>query len=295
MKSELVFHASVIIPVFNDRDGLLRILDALGAQTYPISKFEVVVVDNGSEPPVQLEIAYSFHVRVVPCGRAGSYAARNAGAGSAAGQVLAFIDADCIPEPDWLTEGIASLERNHSRSIIGGDVRVLPPEPRTGVGLYQHVVGFQQKRNITVKHFSATANLFCYAEHYRLIGPFDERLLSGGDREWCWRARQIGIELVYAPEAVANTPPRTSLKAAIRQARRVTGGRQGLAQNLELVIPPGGLQAHRVGWQALSWIITHPELSWIERLKVLTAAMVIRSCAVSERLRLSLGSAAERR
>ena len=49
---------SVIIPVFNDLAGLLRCLDGLERQTYPASKIQVVVVDNGSTPPISINGSY---------------------------------------------------------------------------------------------------------------------------------------------------------------------------------------------------------------------------------------------
>ena len=78
MVSEVRPDISIIIPVFNQGDSLKRCLHALAAQTYPHSRFEVVVVDNGSTSPVA-EMVESFpFARCIREQKPGSYAARNA-------------------------------------------------------------------------------------------------------------------------------------------------------------------------------------------------------------------------
>ncbi len=285
---------SVIVPVYNDLAGVLRCLQGLSGQTYPASHVHVMLVDNGSTPALRVEGAYPFEFEILRCETPGSYAARNAGAKMARGGVLAFIDADCVPDPDWLAAGVAALERGDGHYVVGGEVRVLPPEPRTGVGLYQYLVGFQQEENIRRKHFSATANLLCYAEQFQRVGPFVENLMSGGDREWGQRARDANIAVMYVSSAVVATRPRTSMSAAIRQARRVAGGRKHLRDRNWRPAEPELLKPHRSTLTALRWIVDRTELSLWERCKVLWAALIIRLAATMEYWRLSLGARPER-
>lgn len=286
---------SIIIPVFNDHAGLMRCLDGLRQQSYPYSKIQVIVVDNGSTPPVRIGRTYPFAVEVLRCDTPGSYAARNAGVAAARGEVFVFLDADCVPEYEWLCEGTNELVRGGSRCIVGGNVQLFPHERRTGTGLYQRLVGFQQKENIEVKKFSATANLFCYAEQFKDVGCFNEGLLSGGDREWAWRARQQGYRLAYASKAVVSTPPRTSLRDAVRQARRVAAGRRQLKEFGLAHLGDDFIRPHRTGFVALRWIWKRRELSMLERVRVIGAALIIRLASIAERLRLRLGAQPERR
>lgn len=288
-------NVSVIIPVFNDQPGLLRCLDGLCRQTFPAPRVQVIVVDNGSQPAIQVMAAYPFEFEVVPCPTPGSYAARNAGAKLASGEVLAFIDADCVPDERWLEEGVAALRQGAGSKVVGGAVRILPPQPRTAIGLYQHIVGFQQRENIEQRHFTGVGNLFCYAKQFLEVGPFAQELLSGGDREWSWRAMSCGYTLVYAPAAAISTPPRTSMRGAIRQARRVAAGRKHLRERELTHHGPALLNPHRSGLAALRWILTRAELTWWERLKVLGAAVVIRCATALEGVRLRVGGRAERR
>lgn len=286
---------TVIIPVFNDPAGARACLAALRQQTYPADRFEIVLVDNGSLPPLEMAGEFPFAVRIARCPTPGSYAARNAGAAMAASEVFAFTDADCLPDPDWLQSGVRTLLAGHGRHVVGGDVRVAQPSIRTGTALYQYASGFQQAENIARKGFTATANLFCLAQQFSAVGPFDERLLSGADREWSWRAGLQGLEVVFDPGALVTTAPRTTLPSAIRQARRVTAGRRHLVDHGLARRGKDALLPHRSAAGRLQWILAQSQFTWWERSRILGAALAIKVATLVERVRLHFGADAERR
>lgn len=286
---------SVLIPVFNDQTGVDACLQAIARQTYPVDAIEVIVVDNGSTPPLVLRQNYPFRTHLVVCEAQGSYAARNAGVRVARGEILAFTDADCRPTPEWIVAGLAQLAIRGGMAVVGGNVCIDLPSRPTATALYQYAVGFGQTDNVCVKGFAATANLFCTREQFDLVGPFDERLLSGGDREWCWRAARHGISVAYGDDAVVLTAPRSSLGAAVRQARRVAAGRRGLRTLGLAHIGVGAVVRQRSPIQAVHWILTHPSLSYRDRLRVFGVALVIRAASALENVRLVLGARAERR
>jgi len=287
--------ASVIIPAFNDQVGLDNCLHALARQSWPVDETEIIVVDNGSNPPLRVEGLHAGTVRLIRCPAPGSYAARNAGAAAAKGDVLAFTDADCRPDTNWLSNGIAALFASGDCRIVGGEVIMDALPSPSAVALYQLAAGFGQASNVRDKGFSATANLFCLRQHFEAVGPFDTRLLSGGDREWCWRAAKHGLSLRYEAGAVVHTNPRSDLRGAIRQARRVAGGRRMLR---ELGLAHAGNSAVnklRTPWQSVIWILQLRELGIRDRLRVLAAALLIQTAAALESFRLALGTQAERR
>src|ERR1044071_6513252 len=111
MPSRLPF-VSVIVPVWNDSARLDRCLRALEEQTYPGDLYEVVVVDNGSDEPLGPVIERHGRASLVRETKPGSYAARNTGLAHARGEVVAFTDADCLPAPDWIEQGVARLRRD---------------------------------------------------------------------------------------------------------------------------------------------------------------------------------------
>lgn len=286
---------SVIIPVFNDPEGIGTCLNALAEQTWPMEGLEVIVVDNDSQPALTSDQDYPFNLRLLKCLTPGSYAARNLGAKNAKGKILAFTDADCTPSPNWLEAGAQALEASSGTELIGGDVVLFKPQPLTATARYQLVTGFQQEENILSKGFTATANLFCLRSQYLSIGPFEERLLSGGDREWCWRALRNGYKTSFAKNAIVHTAPRTSLRAAILQARRVAAGRLHLKQYGLASSGTSQIKPHRNMLESMLWILKHPTLSYAERMQVFFVASTIKLATLLENARLRLGSEAERR
>jgi glycosyltransferase involved in cell wall biosynthesis len=284
---------TVIVPVLDNEGGLRECLQGLQAQTYPRDSVTIVVADNGSSPPLDAGRLGLPGVAIVRCERPGSYAARNEGAREARGPVLAFTDADCIPDADWIARGVAALGAGDANSIVGGEVLFQETRSRSGTSLYQLASGFGQQRNIECRGFSATANLFCTEQQFRNIGPFDETLFSAGDREWCWRAQSRGIGVRFEPRCVVRTLPRVRLRDAIRQARRVAAGRAQLgareSSNSE------GLRRERNLSESISWVWSIQSLSVRDRVRVLAAAAAIRIAAAAEGIRLRLGGPAERR
>ena len=97
---------SVIIPSYQTPpDTLARTLAALEGQTYPRDLFEVVIVDDGSEPPLRPPLT-PLDVKVVRQARKGfgRARARNTGARAAAHDVLLFLDSDMLAEAEWMAE-----------------------------------------------------------------------------------------------------------------------------------------------------------------------------------------------
>lgn len=93
---------TVVIPAFEDPHALELTAAGLVGQTYPRELLEIVIVDDGSEPPLSLPRALDgFDARVVRQENTGFGAGRgrNRGAEEATGTILVFLDADTIPEP----------------------------------------------------------------------------------------------------------------------------------------------------------------------------------------------------
>jgi GT2 family glycosyltransferase len=101
---------SVVIPSRGHVEELRACLTALQPQVNS-SSCELVVVDSGGDPAVASVAAEFPGVRLISHGpRLYPGAARNLGAREARGEYLAFIDVDCIPEPDWMARASAALQ-----------------------------------------------------------------------------------------------------------------------------------------------------------------------------------------
>jgi glycosyltransferase involved in cell wall biosynthesis len=295
MNSDALPFVSVIVPVFNDQNGIDRCVNALITQSYPQDRYEIIVVDNNSEPAIRLKDEAGCHIQLLFCGTAGSYAARNEGIECSRGEILAFTDADCVPIREWLDTGVAALSEGGRDCVIGGDVQLSAPESGSAAELYQYVSGFPQRANVNERNFAATANLLTYRALFDRVGLFNTQLLSGGDLEWCLRAAAQGIKVMFSKQAAVVTSPRINLSAAIRQARRVAGGRVQLRRSSQTVIPADRTKPHKEPFSATVWILKQKQLSLLDRLRVLFVAILIKVAHMLEVLRLKLGGNPERR
>ncbi len=95
---------TVVVPCYQGQEPLALTFAALAAQTYPMDLLEVVVADDGSDPPITVPPGAPFEARVVAQERAGFglARARNTGAAAATGSILVFLDCDMVPEPDQI-------------------------------------------------------------------------------------------------------------------------------------------------------------------------------------------------
>jgi glycosyltransferase involved in cell wall biosynthesis len=226
---------SVIIPVYNDGIGLKRCLEALAQQNYPDDGYEVVVVDNGSASEEQIpdlvadfkQAVYAFETQP------GSYAARNHGIRLAKGTILAFTDADCIPDRHWLEMGVKTLLNHPNCGFVAGkiDVSFENPAQPTAIELFESIWSLPQKEFVENNHFAATANMFTVATVMQQVGMFNGALKSSGDVEWGRRVHNAGYQPTYTDNACITHPARRSLKQLDSRARRVAGGRYDLQRS----------------------------------------------------------------
>jgi glycosyltransferase involved in cell wall biosynthesis len=286
---------SVIIPVFNDAARLRRCLEALERQTYPRPCYEIIVVDNGSDDDVQAALAQARTVVFGSERRPGSYAARNTGIGLATGDVLAFTDSDCLPQPEWLERGVARLCALPQPGLVAGRITLFFQEPErpTAVELFESLTGFPQQKYIDKYHYGATANVFTWRSVVEQVGPFDAALTSGGDREWGQRVHRAGLPLYYAADVEVHHPARRSFAELSRKIVRVTRGiEQQRAQQpgsfrpfakalLKDLIPPLG--DIREAWR-------DPRLqNTRQRLQVIGVLLALRYTQAWARVRARLG------
>ena len=290
---------SVIVPVYNDVEGLKKCLGALEDQTFPAGAYEVIVVDNGSTPPIAPLLSPYHHA--VPQFEAlpGSYAARNRGVAASRGEILAFTDADCTPAPSWIAEGVAALGANPDCGLIAGDIRVVPRNPAspTIVEFYELAYGFRQAFYVT-EGFGATANLFTRRDVFDAVGPFDARLRSCGDREWGMRVSDAGYRLCYAEAPLVLHPARRTWGELITKTARVSGGMfelarlQGNGRGHSMAVALSELRPPLR--QALRVLQGEGPPGWWPKLSVIAALILRRWVTAFEWLRLEAGASPRR-
>lgn len=217
---------SVIVPTFRDGDVLTTCIEALRRQTYPAELIQILVIDNTTQFELRGRATEYSPAIILHEPRSGSYAARNCGLADATGDIVAFTDADCIPSPQWIEQGVRELERFSNGALIAGRIDVFAQNPRrpTAVELFECVYAFPQKKYVEYQHFGATANVFVSKNIIELVGGFLDSLQSGGDSEFGRRVSAAGFPVVYSDLARVRHPARRLLRSLLNKARRVVRG-----------------------------------------------------------------------
>lgn len=208
---------SVIVPHYNDLASLETCIASLMVQDFPADRREIVVCDNDSLPSETIEAMLAGRARLVVQPVKGAGPARNRGVEAARGDILAFIDCDCVAAPGWLSAGVAAL--THA-DVIGGRVTVFSAAARpTGADIFERIFAFDQQGYVEKKQFTVTANLFTRRDVFERVGDF--AIGVSEDVEWSRRAVAKGFRLRYAHDAVVSHPTRPDWPALRNKWKRM--------------------------------------------------------------------------
>ncbi len=108
--------ASIVIPAHNEEKNIADTIRAVLAQDY--HNYEIIVVNNASADATET-IARSFPIIVVNETRKGLLWAREAGRVASSGNIIINIDADCLPETDWLSRGMEHFKKDRTVAVTG--------------------------------------------------------------------------------------------------------------------------------------------------------------------------------
>ncbi len=202
---------SVVVPHLDQPEALAACLRSLADQRYPAHRFEIIVVDNGSQSSPRAIVESTRGARLEAETARGPGPARNRGVAVARGEILAFIDADCSADPGWLEAIAQHFSSAPEGTVLGGDVRVAVSDPGapTMLEAYESVFAYRQREYIEQQHFSGTGNLAVARRDFDRVGPF-RGIEVAGDRDWGRRATTLGLEVVYRPEVVTFHASRSS-------------------------------------------------------------------------------------
>ena len=220
----------MIVPTHGRADGLRVCLRHLAALAYPLDRFEVIVVDDGSPEPVEEDIAPiggELAVTVARQERSGPARARNVGADLAQGRYLAFTDDDCRPTPGWLAGFAAQFVETPAAALGGATVNALPENICSTASqlLCDYLYAYH---NADPEHarFFTSSNLALPADVFHDVGGFDTSftLPAAEDRDLCDRLLRRNLRLVYVPAAVAYHAHPLTLAAFLGQHFRYGRG-----------------------------------------------------------------------
>lgn len=213
-----IIRASIVIPAFNEEKNLERVLPAVIAQLEPGD--EVLVVDNVSRDNTAA-VARGFGAKVVSESRRGRGRARNAGFKHSQGEFIVFLDADCLPQKNWLHNLLAPFS-DDSVGCVGGEI--MNADIETPLGKYLASKGHLSQA-VTFAHpflpFAQTGNIAFRRSVLERVGIFDDRMEEGEDADLCWRMQlESNYRIVCASEALVLHSHDLSLGAFFKQKRR---------------------------------------------------------------------------
>ncbi|PWW03230.1 GT2 family glycosyltransferase [Paenibacillus cellulosilyticus] len=217
---------NVIIPVYNQAFALAQTLWGFTQQNPPYNYSRIIIVDDGSEEPIDAVIAaYSneLNLEYIRLPRSGRAAARNAGVRAADSELIVFCDADRIPRPGFL----AAHARSHSNAdeqVTVGHVKemyVSSPQANRNVVIERYMndrmLRTPQYCKLVYKLFDVqgatsspiawvatlSGNLSMPTETIRAIGGFDGRFKEWGfeHMEFGYRVHKKGVPFRYEADA----------------------------------------------------------------------------------------------
>jgi glycosyltransferase involved in cell wall biosynthesis len=231
---------SVIIPAFNVALYISEALESVLAQTF--KDYEVIVVNDGSSDTLELERVlepFREHIVYLKQNNRGAAAARNAGLYVARGEYVAFLDADDLWEPNFLTSQLDFIESNGQCDLVYANARLFGDTPLSGrtymeTSPSKGEVTFESL--ITARCNVITSGVVTRRQMILDVGLFDEHLLRAHDFDLWLRMVRHGARAAYQRKVLLSYRVRSdSLSGdAIQRVERELEAYDTIEQRLEL-------------------------------------------------------------
>lgn len=214
---------SVVIPTYNRLSFLKECLESLSNQTWPRSHYEIIIVDDGSRNGTA-DYVQSFQERpnapkvvYIRQSNRGPAAARNTGVKRAKGDIIAFIDDDCIASYNWL-ESITGVFREKS-DVSACGTPAYSTEDIHSNNLKPHESKYLKFEYAPLSLIS-TNNCAIYKDVFDKIGGFDESfsLTGGEDPDLIYTLLARGYEVFQTSEMIVYHYPKIAAKTVARQS-----------------------------------------------------------------------------
>ena len=218
---------SVVVPFFDEVSVLQPLLDSYfsAKRRVPEGEVELIIVDNRVSGPSTQDFAAIARndFKLVHCEKPGSYAARNTGFSHSRGRVVVFTDSDCRFSGNFFLELFRQISGSKSHlEIISGRVTIPFLEDSPVWAKFDSLTGIPQS-HYAKKGYGATALLVVPRQVFEANGGFDENHYSGGDAEFCLRARRAGISFRHESKLQVFHVARSSMREHVSKLDRVVG------------------------------------------------------------------------
>ena len=210
---------SVVIPAYNEERYLGRCLEALRAQSYPASQFEIIVVDNASTDATA-EIARRFKTRIVREPHKGVARARQTGFEAARGEVIASTDADTQVPPYWLARIVGHFQANPALGGVYGPVYWYDGRPHEKIIMRYPVTWALMISNQVGRTLWVGSNFAVRRDLFWQVGGFDIERLSGEDIDLSRRLRRVA-RILFDPDLIVYASARRAREGYLPFLQRV--------------------------------------------------------------------------
>ncbi len=206
----------MIVPVRDGESTIADCIDAILATDYPHDRREVLIVDNASTDGTA-SLIESRPVTYLHEPTPGVSNARNRGIAEGRGEILAFVDADCLVEPQWLAELVRPFE-DPEVGAVAGDLQHAPATTAAERQAARLLGNWQQFAFNSDPAYPITANAAYRRDVIDRIGPFDPHMTRAQDVELGLRFQErSGLRLAYAERATARHRNRDTQLGFFRQ------------------------------------------------------------------------------
>lgn len=207
---------SVVICAYNAAGTLDESLRHTCALDYP--DLEIIVVDDGSTDETAAIVDRHPRARLIQIEHAGLSVARNEGFAAARGELIAFLDADAYPSPEWPYYLVLGLDDTMVGGVGGPNVPPrMDPAPAQRVahapGGPVHVLVSDDR----AEHLPG-CNMAFWKKLLKEVGGFDPIYTAAGDDvDLCWKVVDRGWELGFHPAALVWHHVRSGMRTYLRQ------------------------------------------------------------------------------
>jgi GT2 family glycosyltransferase len=252
---------SVVVCSHNGESTLRECLEGLRRLQYP--NYEVIVVNDGSTDATD-EIVREYGFRLISTENRGLSAARNIGMEAATGEIIAYTDSDCCPDPHWLTYLARTFLATDYVGVGGpnlappGDGHIAECVANAPGGPVHVLLSDQEAEHIP------GCNMAFRKSCLHTIAGFDPQFRTAGDDvDVCWRLQDQGWKLGFSPAAVVWHHRRNSVRAYWKQQKGY-GKAEAL---LESKRPDKYNAAGHLTWAGRVYASGHPRiLGWANRI-----------------------------
>ena len=180
---------SIVILTYNSQQTLRPCLESITALDYPKDFIELFLLDNGSHDNT-VQIIQQFGYNYISLPDLNLSELRDYGADVSAGDIIAYIDSDCVVVADWLAQVVKWFD-DPTVGIVGNEY--LLPEDAT---IFERNWYNKSNYGIQYNELIPAGNMAVKKEYLHQLGGFDNNLLTGEDDYILKRFRQAGYKTI---------------------------------------------------------------------------------------------------